>query len=62
MPLLLAYSWRNLQVRKFTNFLTATGMALVVFVYAAVLMLDSGLKRTLVATGEDTCAQKAATS
>ncbi|QIP08322.2 ABC transporter permease [Bradyrhizobium symbiodeficiens] len=29
-------------------------MALVVFVYAAVLMLDSGLKQTLVATGEDT--------
>ena len=54
MPLLLAYSLRNLHVRKLTNFLTATGMALVVFVYAAVLMLDSGLKQTLVATGEDT--------
>ncbi|MGY4470761.1 ABC-type antimicrobial peptide transport system permease subunit [Bradyrhizobium sp. LB9.1b] len=54
MPLLLAYSWRNLHVRKLTNLLTATGMALVVFVYAAVLMLDSGLKQTLVATGEDT--------
>ncbi|MHB0771705.1 ABC transporter permease [Bradyrhizobium sp. 5.13L] len=54
MPLLLAYSLRNLQVRKLTNFLTATGMALVVFVYAAVLMLDSGLKQTLVTTGEDT--------
>lgn len=54
MPLLLSYSFRNLQERKFTNLLTATGMALVVFVYAAVLMLDSGLKQTLVATGEDT--------
>lgn len=54
MPLLLSYSLRNLQERKLTNLLTATGMALVVFVYAAVLMLDSGLKQTLVATGEDT--------
>ena len=54
MLLLLAYSLRNLQERKLTNLLTATGMALVVFVYAAVLMLDSGLEQTLVATGEDT--------
>jgi ABC-type antimicrobial peptide transport system permease subunit len=32
--------------------LTAGGMALVVFVFATSLMLDAGLKRTLVATGE----------
>jgi len=51
MPLLLAYSLRNLRVRKLTTALTAGGMALVVFVYTAVLMLDSGLKQTLVATG-----------
>ncbi len=54
MPLLLAYSLRNLRVRKLTTLLTAGGMALVVFVFAAVLMLDSGLKQTLVATGDDT--------
>jgi ABC-type lipoprotein release transport system permease subunit len=54
MPLLLAYSLRNLRVRKFTTLLTAGGMALVVFVYAAVLMLDTGLRQTLVATGDDT--------
>jgi putative ABC transport system permease protein len=54
MPLLLAYSLRNLRVRKLTTLLTAGGMALVVFVYAAVLMLDSGLRQTLVATGDDT--------
>ena len=54
MQLLLAYSLRNLRVRKLTTALTAGGMALVVFVYAAVLMLDSGLKQTLVSTGEDT--------
>ncbi len=53
MPLLLAYSLRNLRVRKLTAALTAGGMALVVFVYAAVLMLDSGLRQTLVSTGDD---------
>ena len=53
MPLLLLYSLRNLLVRKLTATLTASGMALVVFVYATVLMLDSGLRQTLVATGDD---------
>jgi len=36
-----------------TTLLTANAMALVVFVFATVLMLDTGLKRTLVSTGED---------
>ena len=45
------YIARNLWVRKLTTGLTAGGMALVVFVFAAVLMLDAGLKATLVATG-----------
>jgi ABC-type antimicrobial peptide transport system permease subunit len=40
-----------LWVRKLTTALTAGGMALVVFVFAAVLMLDAGLKSTLVSTG-----------
>lgn len=53
MPLLLTYSLRNLSVRKLTTALTAGGMALVVFVYAAALMLDTGLKQTLVATGDE---------
>ena len=53
MPLLLTYSLRNLSVRKLTTALTAGGMALVVFVYAAALMLDAGLKQTLVATGDE---------
>jgi putative ABC transport system permease protein len=53
MPLLLAYSLRNLRVRKLTTALTAGGMSLVVFVYAAVLMLDFGLRQTLVATGDE---------
>src|SRR5512139_3827322 len=51
MPIPLSYSYRNLLVRRLTTFLTAAGMALVVFVFAAVLMLAEGLRRTLVATG-----------
>jgi len=45
------YSYRNLWARKLTTLLTAGGMALVVFVFAAVLMLDAGLQKTLVDTG-----------
>jgi ABC-type antimicrobial peptide transport system permease subunit len=46
-----AYILRNLWVRKLTTLLTAGGMALVVFVFAAVLMLAAGLEKTLVETG-----------
>lgn len=52
MPVPVAYSVRNLWARKFTTALTAGGMALVVFVFTAVMMLDAGLKKTLVATGQ----------
>lgn len=45
------YSLRNLWTRRLTTLLTAGGMALVVFVYAAVLMLDAGLRQTLIDTG-----------
>ena len=48
----LRYSVRNLWTRKLTTLLTAGGMALVVFVFAAVQMLDAGLRQTLVATGQ----------
>ncbi len=48
----LNYIARNLWTRRLTTALTAGGLALVVFVFAAVLMLDAGLKRTLVTTGE----------
>lgn len=51
MNIPLNYIARNLWVRKLTTALTAGGMALVVFVFAAVLMLDAGLKATLVGTG-----------
>jgi len=43
---------RNLWTRKLTTVLTAGGMALVVFVFAAVQMLDTGLRAALVATGQ----------
>src|SRR6185312_11381828 len=48
----LAYSVRNLWTRKLTTALTAGGMALVVFVFAAVLMLDAGLRQAMVSTGQ----------
>ena len=51
MKVPVSYIARNLWVRKLTTGLTAGGMALVVFVFAAVLMLDAGLKTTLVSTG-----------
>lgn len=51
MKIPLQYSIRNLWSRKLTTILTALGMALVVFVFSAVLMLAHGLKKTLVSTG-----------
>jgi ABC-type antimicrobial peptide transport system permease subunit len=51
MKVPFSYVARNLWVRKLTTGLTAGGMALVVFVFAAVLMLDAGLRKTLVSTG-----------
>jgi ABC-type antimicrobial peptide transport system permease subunit len=45
------YSVRNLSARKLTTLLTAGGMALVVFVFTAMQMLDAGLTKTLVQTG-----------
>jgi len=51
MAVPFAYSWRNLWTRRLTTALTAGGMALVVFVFTATLMLGEGLRQTLVATG-----------
>jgi ABC-type antimicrobial peptide transport system permease subunit len=51
-PVPLVYSVRNLWTRKLTTALTAGGMALVVFVFATVLMLEAGLREALVATGQ----------
>jgi putative ABC transport system permease protein len=46
-----SYSFRNLWTRRLTTLLTASGMGLVVFVFAATLMLAEGLQKTLVQTG-----------
>ena len=51
MPVPIAYSARNLATRRLTTALPVAGMALVVFVFATVLMLEEGLRSTLVATG-----------
>lgn len=47
-----AYIARNLAARRLTTILTAFGMALVVYVFATVLMLAAGLEATLIATGQ----------
>lgn len=52
MKIPVAYVARNLWTRRLTTALTAGGLALVVYVFATVLMLDAGLKRTLTTTGE----------
>ena len=51
MKIPFSYTLRNLWARKWTTLLTGGGMALVVFVFATVLMLEEGLRRTLVDTG-----------
>jgi putative ABC transport system permease protein len=52
MKIPLGYIARNLWARRLTTILTASGLALVSFVFATVLMLDQGLRTTLVTTGE----------
>jgi putative ABC transport system permease protein len=51
MAIPVSYSFRNLWTRRLTTVLTASGMALVVFVFASVMMLAAGLQETLVETG-----------
>jgi len=53
MGLLFFYGLRNLLTRKLTTALTISGMALVVFVFAAIIMLAEGLQETLVETGSE---------
>ncbi len=51
MKIPFSYSFRNLWTRRLTTILTASGMALVVFVFASILMLAEGLQKTLVESG-----------
>ncbi len=49
----LRYNVRSLFVRKITTFVTVGGIALVVFVFAAALMLGAGVDRALASSGKD---------
>ncbi|HLF20292.1 MAG TPA: ABC transporter permease [Bacteroidota bacterium] len=51
MKIPLKYTLRNFKTRRLTMAITVTGIALVVFVFTAVLMLATGIRKTLVATG-----------
>ena len=51
MKIPLKYTLRNFKTRRLTTGITVTGIALVVFVFTAVLMLAAGIRKTLVATG-----------
>jgi len=51
MSLSIAYNFRHLKNRKLSNVLTIVGIALVISVYTASLMLAEGLKQTLSTTG-----------
>ncbi len=53
MRIPLKYSYRSLGTRRLTTSLTMLGVALVVFVFAAVLMMAHGLQKALITTGSD---------
>lgn len=51
MKIPLKYIVRNFKTRKLTTIITIAGIALVVLVFTAVLMMAYGVQKTLVATG-----------
>jgi putative ABC transport system permease protein len=51
MKIPLKYTLRNFKSRRLTTAITVAGIAMVVFVFAAVLMMAYGIQKTLVATG-----------
>jgi len=51
MKIPLKYTLRNFKTRRLTTAITVAGIALVVFVFAAVLMMAYGVQKTLVSTG-----------
>src|SRR3989442_14896264 len=51
MRIPFSYIWRSLWARRLTTGLTVGGVALVVFVFAGVLMLARGLETALIETG-----------
>lgn len=53
MKIPFKYSIKSFGSRRLTTFITVSGIALVVFVFAAVLMMAYGVQKTLVSTGSD---------
>src|SRR6266852_2823997 len=53
MKIPLSYTWRSLWTRRLTTILTLSGIALVVFVFAAVFMMANGVEHAMVETGSD---------
>lgn len=53
MKIPVSYTWRSLWARRLTTTLTLGGIALVVFVFASVLMLSHGVEQTMIDTGSD---------
>lgn len=51
MKIPFKYIVRNFKTRKLTTVITVTGITLVVFVFAAVLMMANGVEKTLIETG-----------
>lgn len=51
MKIPLKYTFRSFKAKKLTTAITIIGVSLVVFVFAAVLMMAHGVEKTLVATG-----------
>jgi ABC-type antimicrobial peptide transport system permease subunit len=51
MKIPFKYTFRNFKARKLTAIITVTGISLVVFVFAATLMMAYGVEKTLVSTG-----------
>jgi ABC-type antimicrobial peptide transport system permease subunit len=65
MQIPLKYILRSSSSRRLTTLITILGIALVVFVFAAVLMMANGVRQTLKSTGSDdnvTVVRKAAAS
>jgi putative ABC transport system permease protein len=51
MKIPMKYIFRNFKSRRLTTVITIAGIAMVVFVFAAVLMMAYGIQKTLIATG-----------
>ena len=51
MKIPLKYTLRNFKTRKLTTVITVAGIALVVMVFTAVLMMAYGIQKTLISTG-----------